>query len=196
MLSLERRGHHPGEVGNDWTKGWDNGTLRSQPKHGRKLEGGGTWRRRNGTHQASCLSLPEITSQGLVEIDLSKITGNMLVSHCNHIFDSFPFDIYISETYVFICIHTHSTCHTCTQLYLMLCYLGPWLPRTGGFPGMGLLVLKPGQCQAKEDSSVLVLEDRERTNNGPRFYKDFLEDMVQWCQPTSASPWFNKGPPW
>lgn len=120
--------------------------------------------------------------------DLSKITGNMLVSHCNHIFDSFPFDIYISETYAFICIHTHSTCHTCTQLYLMLCYLGPWLPRTDGFPGMGLLVLKPGQCQAKEDSSVLVLEDRERTNNGPRFYKDFLEDMVQWCQPTSASP--------
>lgn len=47
--------------------------------------------------------------------DLSKIIRNMLVSHYNHIFDSFPIDMHISKT----CIYTE----THTELYLMVCYV-------------------------------------------------------------------------
>lgn len=69
-------------------------------------------------------------------------------------------------------------------MYIVLCYTqvifdAVLLRALMAFLGWGTFSAKTRTCQAKEDRSILVVEKREITNSGPRFFKDSPEDMAE-----------------
>ena len=63
------------------------------------------------------------------------------------------------------------------------------------FLGRGKFSTKTKTARQDQDTSILVLENRGE-NNGPRFFKDSLEDKVQMVPTNSSHPVINKGPAW